>query len=1013
MLVAMRCSVAYVLLLTLALAGHAAAQPTSGGVVHHIDHYTVDDGLAQNKLAAVAQDRSGFIWVGSYRGLQRYDGYSFVRYAAMDSAAPPELAGPILGMHLDARGDLWVETVSTLLHYDDVAGRFQRLALPAADGPHVWGADSSGRVWTARSHALYAIESDSLSPSRWSTRRVFATPWLAASAVATSRTGDVWIAVGDSSGQRVVRLNPRTGAFTSFGLRDSTSLASLGMTGRRAPVVRSLAEDGDGRLWAAGDGGVALLDAQTGRFREIPALVGRDIMALERAGAHGVLALSDSGLAEIVNDGHVTTEWNTRSVFGVGYLPDAFAFDRDGGVWLASLTAGLFRLDVRAPVFHVASSRASPPGTLGNDFVTGIAEGADATLWISTLRGGAYHVDSAGGMLGSVRHRRRDPRSLSSDEVWNVTLDKKGIPWLATSAGLCVWEGERTQCYGPASGAFDVARDREGWLWIASVSGIRSFDPLTRRFGADVHTPSRTLAVFVDTTTNDLWLGGEHLGHVRVAHGQLLDSLRLTSVDMGKRAAQSYQLYRSAAGTFWIAGDDGLERWDAPPSGSPQLVELPALGTATVFSIAEDRAHALWLGTSHGLVHYVPATGASHRYTRRDGVTTGEFNRHAVLVRRDGSLVFGGVDGYLQFRPELVPTRGAQPPVVFTRARRVSDNGIVDAPLDRETRITLDRHDRAITIDFAALRYGASDARRYRFMLEGSSDAEWIETNDHSVTYTTPRPGAYRLRVQAAIGEAAWAEPGASLAIEVVPPFWRTRWFEVLAAIALTSLLVFVHRLSVGRALATERLRLRISHDLHDEIGAGLSSIALLSDAAGSDPRLPDPARSQLRRIGESARGMVADLRDIIWAIDPGADHVDDVVTRMRDLAATLLPGIRVVFVVPERMHLADRVTMTARRDLLLLYKEMLTNVAKHARATEVRIQLAIASGEFVLTVTDNGAGFLPSQVRRGTGLRSMHARAERLGGELELETMPGQGTTVRVSMRKTRMRRSQPVARQ
>ena len=996
MLVAMPSADARALVLLLAFVGQAVAQPASVGAVYHIDHFTVEDGLAQNKLVAVAQDRTGFMWVGGYRGLQRYDGYSFVRYASLDSAAPPELAGLIKAIRTDARGDPWVEAVEALFRYDASTRRFKRVVLPVSVLHGAWAPDSSGRVWVGGDGALFAIEHDSLSASGVTVQRVFAAPWIDVAAVATSRTGDVWLRLADSAG-RIVRLDPRTGAFATF------------VTGRTVPV-RALAEDADGLLWMAGDDGLTLLDPTTGRSREIPALAGHAVMSLARSGPHGVLALSDAGLSEIGNDGRVTREWNTRSVFGNGYLPDAFAFDRDGGVWLASLTTGLFRLDVRAPAFGVLSSRSFPPVALGNDFVTDAAEGSDGTLWISTLRGGAYQVSASGTVIVSLRHGRDDASALASDEVWGIALDRGGTPWLATRGGLCAWDRTGVHCYGPSSGVFDIARDREGWLWIACSDGARSFNPLTRRFGTYVPTASRTLTVFIDTTANDLWLGGEPLGRAHVANGRLVDSLRLTRSGARPGTGMSYQLHRSASGTLWIASDDGLERWDPPQTSEPTRVDLPALEGATVFSIAEDAAHALWLGTSHGLVHYVPSTGASHRYTRQDGVTSGEFNRHAVLARRDGSLLFGGVDGYIEFRPELVPVRHAQPPVVFTHARKVTDGGIVDASLDRTTLLTLDRHDRAITIEFAALSYGATEARRYRFRLEGSSDAEWIETNDHSVTYTPPPSGAYRLRVQAATGEAAWAEPGATLAIDVVPPFWRGRWFEVLALAAAAGLLFGLHRLSLGRALATERLRLRISRDLHDEIGAGLSSIALLSDTARADPRLTDPARSQLRRIGESARDMVADLRDIIWAIDPGADHVDDVVVRMRDLVPTLLPGMRVVFQVPEDHRLADRITMTARRDLLLVYKEILNNVATHARATEVHIELTIASGEVVLTINDNGVGFSANDVRRGTGLKSMRERAQRLGATLVIESEPGRGTTTRLTVRKTRMRRSRPV---
>jgi signal transduction histidine kinase len=209
--------------------------------------------------------------------------------------------------------------------------------------------------------------------------------------------------------------------------------------------------------------------------------------------------------------------------------------------------------------------------------------------------------------------------------------------------------------------------------------------------------------------------------------------------------------------------------------------------------------------------------------------------------------------------------------------------------------------------------------------------------------------------------------------------------------------------------VATERLRLRISHDLHDQIGAGLSSIALLSDSVNG-PALPGAARSQVQRIGESARTMVGDLRDIVWAMDPGSDRLDDLVSRMRDLIPTLLPGMKVDFHAPQGAQLVRPIAMTARRDLYLMFKEILNNIARHARATEVRIELGLSAGLLTLMVADNGIGFDPGRTSPGTGWKSLRARAERLGASFEMVSEAAGGTSVKVSLPQTRMRPSGPL---
>ena len=322
-------------------------------------------------------------------------------------------------------------------------------------------------------------------------------------------------------------------------------------------------------------------------------------------------------------------------------------------------------------------------------------------------------------------------------------------------------------------------------------------------------------------------------------------------------------------------------------------------------------------------------------------------------------------------------------------------NGPVETPITSAERVRLEPGDRAFTVEFAELSFAPNPGRRYRYRLEGLTE-NWIEATDRVANYAAPPPGEYVFRVQAAAGGDGEWSGGASIILDVIPPFWKTAWFQIALVLAAGLLIWLAHQSRLRQAVVAERLRLRISRDLHDEIGAGLSSIALLSDAGARGN-----GGLELKRIGESARNMVADLREIVWAIDPGADRTADVVSRMRDVAASLLHDVKVTFDV-HAVDASGRITMEVRRDLLLLYKEILHNIAKHAEATEVHITLQVHRGSLELTVADNGVGFSPNGSRAGTGLKSLTERAGRLGGELQLDSEPGRGTTVRFRLQRT-----------
>lgn len=962
-----------------------------------VTRYTAEDGLAQNRALAIIQDRTGFIWVGTARGLQRFDGHRFVSYAELDPAGPPELSGYIVALDLDRLGRLWVATPLAVVRLDPITRSTSRLPV---EGSLRWSApDSLGRFWYLDGGTLRwaRMDADSLVVHTAGRENAF----QQYASIATTRDGALWLAHSSRSGEVPARFDPATG-----------TLASYHLEGVRSGL--NFREDAAGRLWLGSENGAAVLEPGARQFRNIESFEGQHVVGFWPDGKSDLFALTWGWLARIDQSGQVRERWAPPEVFGSGTLPLHLAIDREGGIWLSTLTGGIARLDFGHPIFDYRSSRSRTRLPLASDFVTALHEERDGTLWVGTLRGGAYRISADWTELRAFRHDPNVPSSLAADEVWDIVEDRQGNIWVGTTRGLCRLLSAGFRCH-PArwpwmDGVADIEQEEAGWFWLAlGREGVISFDPSAERFGERLDPlglPLPQLAVIslhAEPGSGDLWIG-KHGALLRlgVAAGHVVHPARVMQVldTAGHSSSGIYQLHRDSRRRLWIASDEGLLGWDTTRAEfSPVL--LPELHGTSVFSIAEDQSGRLWLGTAHGLVRYSPETGIARRYSRADGFLSGELNRRAALVRRNGRMVFGGVEGLTEFNPAaIVGTRRASP-IVLTRWRKVTRDGPVEAPIDGVERLRLEPGDRAFNLEFAALSFAAGLGRRYRYRLEGLSP-DWIETTDRVATFGAPKPGRYTFRVQTAAGsEGDWSTPGAAVILDVIPPFWLTTWFRTLLVLLMAGLVWGAHRLRLRQALATERLRLRISRDLHDELGAGLSGIALLSDSAGSAPSLAEPERAELRRIGESARDMVGDLRDIVWAIDPEADRLQDVVTRMRDVASSLLRDVRVSFDAPSH-ELTTRIDMAVRRDLLLLYKELLHNVAKHARASEARIELVARGDAIELSVSDNGVGFNPNGPQPGTGLKSIRERAARLGGELDLRSEPGRGTTARLVLRRT-----------
>jgi signal transduction histidine kinase/ligand-binding sensor domain-containing protein len=961
------------------------APNVSAQVRVQVDQYTADDGLAQNTVKAVVQDGAGFIWVGTSRGLQRFDGYSFTAYDSLDRDAPPELSGLIWSIGLGRRGTLWVHAADRLFELDPSRAISTQVAAGLPRG--AWTLDSAGVAWVANQNRIVRVD-QSTKPARLVV--VDSTPLpTTVMAMATSRDG-VWVAGQSARGRgTIVHVSP------------TTQRAEYALDAVSTPRVAH--EDLDGRVWVGGTEGLDMLDPGARHFRAVNEFRGREVNTIERS-TGGVLVATATTLARVDGRGQVIERLDAPQA--LGFLPQDLAIDRDGGIWLATYAGGLFRLDARRPMFEYLSRESAPLRTLGSNFVTALHERRDGTLWVGTLNDGAYRIASDAISGTAFRHDPTQAGSLSGNNVWDFEEDASRQLWVGTSNGLCRASATGFRCYGvsrEALGLVDIARSTDGWFWIARADGgAIAFDPASGRFGEHVSVPTRTImAAYVDPDSSVLWLGGTGVFRARVSGGKVVGEVQGVDASVGSERVV-YAIFRDSQRALWLGTEHGLQRWDAARRRFAP-VDVPELRGSTAFSVHEDADQRLWIGTAHGLVVYSSATGIARRYRREDGVRSGEFNRRAAIRTASGDMLFGGVQGITRFHPAAISVRRDTPPIAITRLRKLTASGMEDAQVVRpeSASVRLLPGDRAITIEFAALSFGPGPVRRYRYRLEGLSD-EWIESSDHVVTYPTPPAGTYLFHVQAAAGsEGAWSTTSGMLSVEVIPPFWRTAWFRVALLMTTGALLWSLHRLRLARVVATERLRLRISRDLHDQIGAGLSSIALLSDSVvNNGTGIEEPDRRQLRKMAAAARDMVGDLRDIVWSIDPEADRLEDVVARMRDVADDLLRGIAVTFEVQPGSHLTRKVSMGARRDLLLLYKEALHNIARHSRAGAVTIALRTEQGGLELVVSDDGVGFVLEDATPGVGLRSLRERAERLGARLDLESAPGRGTSIRIQLR-------------
>jgi signal transduction histidine kinase len=682
--------------------------------------------------------------------------------------------------------------------------------------------------------------------------------------------------------------------------------------------------------------------------------------------------------------------------------------DRSGGLWVGTL-GGLFHHDPHLKRFRHWQHDSRDDATLSAEPVSQIVAGPDGALWIGTFGGGLNRVDPASGRAERFRHDPEDPDSLPAELIWSLAWDSEGQLWVGASI-TSVFDPrqrrfERSEL--PPDSPRSIHTDGRGRVWLGTYAEGLFVHDLAG--GGWRRLPEMQTIQIAPSASGALWIGQR--GAVSRLDPATLEAARfpLTAGDGSPLAdVEVFDLYESEE-ELWLATSAGLGRLDPERGGCELPVASEELPGTVVFSIQPDGRGRLWLGTNQGLAVFDRAAAQGHQvrvYDRADGVGNLEFNRRSRYRAPDGTLYLGGMNGVTVFHPDEIRDNPYVPPVVLTGVRRLRRGGERRIDPHGLGRLELEPGTSEVTFSFTALSFTRTERNRYAYRLEGL-DGDWIDAGAvRSARYTNVPPGSYLFRVRASNNDGVWNEAGVALPVVVRPSYWQTLWFRLLVLAAIAALLAGAYRFRVRRLIELERVRLRIAGDLHDQLGSELSGIALAASRVAAKEYLEEGDRRRLEDVRSSSVQATQDLRDIVWYVNPDHDGLHSMEARMRSAAAILLGGLEARFEL-ELPGDGRGLDMVTRRNLYLIYKELLTNVARHARAQRVRIRLLVRDRDVLLEVEDDGEGFDSAAPTDGSGLASVRRRAANMKARLDLDARPGEGTRVRVRAKITRTRQS------
>ena len=959
--------------------------------------FTTQDGLVRNWVTKIHRDSKGYLWFCTVEGVSLFDGYRFTNFSTRDGL-PSRLVPDMIETR---RGEYWFATEAGLARFHKNHGN-----APAFDVIRVGDTKLSndvqtlfegydGTIWCATAAGLYSFSPQDGEPRPHLTALDALGP-LEVRALAEDSRRNLWVATP----RGLFRRRP-TGEIEQL---------HMSLPGER---INAMLVDGHDRLWVGGYG-----------LREIDA----------KAEPPRVLAPQDipyktAALVSVLYQGERGEIWIGRPTGLLRFRPDASPADvlvyKPSDEFPVE-QVGAIEQDVRHNLWLAVGTRGVVRIAAGSFELFTRAHGLESVEvfgLVESLRGTLYAVTGQW-TLNELRDSRFVPipiRVPMAQATWGIgqtiVQDQKGAWWVASGTGVARYAAamdardlkgklpERVYSVGdglPSSIILRVFRDSRGDIWAGTNDGVGHWNRATGRWQAFRATdliPGSTGAApvhsFAEDSSGDVWAGIYPRGLVRFRGS----GCELITHEVPRGAINS--LLSDSQGRLWIGSSQGgVGRMDHPSAAEPAIQRYgleQGLSSEHVFSLAEDNAGRIYVAGGRGVDRLDPKTGTLHHFTSSSGLPPGD--TQFLFRDRRGSIWFASFYGLARYQPE--PDQTLDTPAPLLRALRVGGNPypISETGEPVVTGMELTPGHNSLEVEFRALHFDIGEGLRYQYWLEGA-DADWSKPSDgQTVRYANLAPGRYYFAVRSITESGQISAGQATLTFQVLPVFWRRSWFLGLVTLAIVSGAASLHRYRLNHLLALERVRTRLATDLHDDLGAGLAEIAILSEVAKRQ-ELPR-TMELLDGIADRARSLRESMTDIVWTVDPRQDCLADLVLRMRQTAFTMLESEErsVQFLAPCDEQLDIELTPAVRRHVLLFFKEAVTNVARHAGATAVRVEVDAVRGRFRMSIRDNGRGFDPQQPRAGRGLKSLQYRAAELRGGFRVQSAPGVGTEIELSL--------------
>jgi ligand-binding sensor domain-containing protein/two-component sensor histidine kinase len=980
---------------------------------------------------SVYQSKNGYLWFGTSSGLVRFDGKRYKNYFSDYTNPNSPSDNTIFDIAEDKNHDLWFAGFEHgVTKYNQHTGRFTKYPALSKDNNPYYGIrrimnDAEGNLWFAtagRGLATYDFEKDTFN-------FYYPNPDKPKDGT-TNNYNQVTDIAEDKTYKNILWVGTQDGLFSfDKGNKKFTFYSSGSITLVFPPFmgINDIEPGTNGLLWLGTYGnGLHCFDTETKKYLTKNAKKFAPIVYDLKLVNDSILyaACLDSGLYQLnINSGlsaNISPPRNTADSTVKSTSMQKVSVTPDAGVFIS----GNYYVYQQHPDYVRLKNTINYPdpdkGKTNIALTSCVWDEKRKQYWLATDNySGLYTLDKDLLALKPVSFEHT--ASETNRYFYGLSIDALNRVWvLQYYYGIYLWDETKKAFIKPIDviplpdpvikKIRHIKEDKQGNIWMFSgqdfvywhilENKIEIF-PLTWDTAFKGSHDIRRSELKVDPDGNAWLLTSSGMFHCirqqkKVNHifktGKTINDLSSSIVLTG-----AFNKYND----LWITSGSGIQvinRNDYSVLANHDINwELPSM---QVRSINTDSLGRIWAGTTAGLGLFNPKNKTWRLFNRFDGMQR-DYIDNFVTITANNKIVFDQENSILiRDINELVPD--SKPPILHITSIIINNKNYQDSILPEFINELVLPHDQNnIDIEFAAMDWVYPFKTYYYYSIEGvPSKKSLTVTQDCKISLVGLQPGKYVLHIKALSGNGVFSKE-IIFPITIKPPFWKTWWFISICILVLASLLYALYRYRINRIFEMQNLRNNISQDLHDDIGASLSSINILNELARRNIGQPEKSKEYLSRSSEDIQRISESLSDIVWNINPRYDDLQNLFIRMKRYAADMLDGknINGQFDFPANEP-GFTLSMTQRRDLYLIFKEAVNNLAKYSQAKNAVIRVTANAHEIGLLVMDDGKGFDPSNTKTGNGLQNMEQRAKASGAEVNITSKPGEGTTVKLEMR-------------